>query len=807
MSDMTFLDAALLYAAKGWRVFPVEPKGKKPLITDWPNRATTDEHTIRTWWAKRPDANIGLATGKGSGVFVIDIDGEDGERSWTQLVTEIPDIPEETLTASTGSGRHLFFKYPPKREVRNRTAFRPGLDVRGEGGYVVAPPSVHPSGRLYAWPFIDSLDDLRRGEKRDTRIATAPVKLLNVTAPPKARETTEAPATKPKSVIPPWERQPETPKPTTPAAPPPRPPERPQGTPILERASLYLRECEPAVQGQGGHNALLWAARAMVIGFELSDSDALALLWSEFNPRCLPPWDRSNPAEVRDFERKVSEARNTPGEKSSGWLLDEYGLRSGDEALTAMGARLAAGLLAGHEREAAKTPAVVDVPDSPRASVTDSHSPTSALTEPDELPGRREFPLHCFPPEIRQYIEAVADVQVVDSAAVGLSVLVTAGAAMGNAFWLRLKGGFEVPPVLWGVVIARSGSNKSGPFREVVKPLRSIPAVDQIENAMLNPQGQLIIEDATTESVIDVLSRSHRGLCLANGELAGWVGSFDRYVQGGKKKAGGDESVWLKLWDGDSYQKNRKTDQECVFIERAAVSVIGCIQPRKMAECFDPSRFASGLVPRLLVVEIPPVFRDWSEREMSETDRATWSKTVEFLRTRPFASLDPNTGQYAPNIITPGMAAKERFVAHFRAMGRRVHEGDEWVASFASKAQGMAGRLALVLHGLGAAVGRHDIMSEIGEQTMCGGVELARYFLDEQLRMYGLGVGQFKDRRGEDVVEWIRSKKKDPGRTTAQENFQNHRKRYPTSRDSKRDLDELTEQGKLRREGKWYVLP
>ena len=316
------LEAALSYASRGWRIHPLERQGKKPLLKDWPNRATSDKSVIRAWWIKYPTANIGLATGSGSGVFVLDVDisnGKLGQQSIYELEGEIGEIPD-TLESMTGSGgRHLFFK-TTARDVRNKQNIRPGLDVRGDGGYVVLPPSLHACGHRYDWPC---------GSK--TLIAKCPIRLLNLLLPPTCKS------------IPPWER---------PAKPPPIH-VSPHSSQVVERASRYLSECAPAVEGAGGHNALLWAARAMIDGFALPEVDALSLLWNEYNPRCIPPWDRNSLSDVKEFERKVSEVRRMPSKKPKGWLLDDYNMQYEDAALLAYGAKLRDGLLAGHEKKCA----------------------------------------------------------------------------------------------------------------------------------------------------------------------------------------------------------------------------------------------------------------------------------------------------------------------------------------------------------------------------------------------------------------------------------------------------------------------
>lgn len=139
------LAAALEYAAKGWPVFPLRPRDKLPATSHGLKDATTDPDTIRNWWKREPNANIGYATG--NGVTVVDID-ELG--SWTDLLEDENAPSPETTRVETSRGFQLFFQ--TSTPIRNSAGkLRPGLDVRGDGGYVVLPPSVHPSGHVYRW--------------------------------------------------------------------------------------------------------------------------------------------------------------------------------------------------------------------------------------------------------------------------------------------------------------------------------------------------------------------------------------------------------------------------------------------------------------------------------------------------------------------------------------------------------------------------------------------------------------------------------------------------------------------------------
>lgn len=144
---MMMLDAALEYARRGWRVLPCD--GKLPRCMHGVHDATVDESIIRRWWLRWPDADIGIATGDGLCVLDVDV-RHGGDTSLREIEHEYGEIL--TLTVRTGGGGlHLFLA----GDLPQRVGFRAGLDLKSDGGYVVAPPSMHASGRRYAW--IDEL--------------------------------------------------------------------------------------------------------------------------------------------------------------------------------------------------------------------------------------------------------------------------------------------------------------------------------------------------------------------------------------------------------------------------------------------------------------------------------------------------------------------------------------------------------------------------------------------------------------------------------------------------------------------------
>ena len=181
---MTALDAALWYVQHGFPVFPAHNvrdgqcscgdvgcthPGKHPRTARGFKDATKDLSQIRRWWGKWPDANIGLPTGPASGLLVIDIDPRNGgDSSWESLVLKHGQPPSTAEQITGGGGRHIVFRDPG---VAVPKELAPGIDVKAAGGYIIVPPSTHPSGRIYTWDGID-------GERALLDVADSPAWLL-----------------------------------------------------------------------------------------------------------------------------------------------------------------------------------------------------------------------------------------------------------------------------------------------------------------------------------------------------------------------------------------------------------------------------------------------------------------------------------------------------------------------------------------------------------------------------------------------------------------------------------------------------
>jgi hypothetical protein len=303
LQENPLLLAALRYARRGWQVIPLHTiidgtcscgnpacasPAKHPLTPHGLKDATTDEATILRWWHEAPPANVGIATGPASGFFMIGPDGQAGQDALAELETKYGLLPRTPrLLSGSRLGRHYYFAWPAEGGVKTAANYN-GLpiDVRGQGGLVVAPPSLHYSGARYAWEVPPDAAEL----------APAPAWLLDWLRSGKGTSKAKAGSnTRAGKVF--FTVQPD------------------HAADVLQRAVAYLERCPPAVSGQGGHNQTFEVARAIVYGFDLGAEAGFNLLWQHYNPRCVPPWSEA------ELCHKCEDADTKPFDKPRGYLL------------------------------------------------------------------------------------------------------------------------------------------------------------------------------------------------------------------------------------------------------------------------------------------------------------------------------------------------------------------------------------------------------------------------------------------------------------------------------------------------------
>lgn len=294
------LEAALAYARLGWCVLPLHSmkdgrctcgkddctsQGKHPITQNGTKDASSEESQIEQWWYTYPYANVGVATGPESGIFMLGPDGDEGIQDLQKLQQQHGQLPETTHELSGGGGEHYIFQCPSGRKVKNRAnAGGLKIDVRGEGGYFVAAPSLHKSGKLYTMVV----------PPETTPPAEAPGWLLDWMET--AKGTSKAKLAKKSVVL--KVRSDDV-----------------DGS-VLSRAVAYLKKCPPAISGQNGHDQTFAVARAIVYGFDLGAEKGFELLEEHYNPLCDPVWTDD------ELRHKCQDADEEEFEKPRGYLLN-----------------------------------------------------------------------------------------------------------------------------------------------------------------------------------------------------------------------------------------------------------------------------------------------------------------------------------------------------------------------------------------------------------------------------------------------------------------------------------------------------
>ncbi len=317
------LAAALWYAVRGWRVFPLRTGDKTPIHSGGFHNATCDETIIRNWWASYPNANVGIATGAENRLLVLDNDAyKGGQDTLDALTAEHGDLPQTVEVKTGGGGSQYYFSYPSDGvKYRNKSYSKKlwpfvGLDVRGDGGYVVAPPSIHPSGRAYVFEASS--------QPNNVPLADAPQWLLALISGDIAANTQDADADA-DALNGVCDTLPSIPKATIEV---PKNDKDRYRRHLQKRAAEYLKTSEAAVQGQGGDAHTFHVAGHILSlecgGERLSVGEVISAM-GEWNGRCSPPWDvagltsKVTSAASNGTARGVKACKACGAEKLDGW--------------------------------------------------------------------------------------------------------------------------------------------------------------------------------------------------------------------------------------------------------------------------------------------------------------------------------------------------------------------------------------------------------------------------------------------------------------------------------------------------------
>lgn len=469
---------------------------------------------------------------------------------------------------------------------------------------------------------------------------------------------------------------------------------------------------------------------------------------------------------------------------------------------------------------------VIDSPKLENAAPPKSESPMPAPSPP-KTESFRPFPIEVVPEIARDFVFAASKALGCDAAYIALPLLAVLASAIGNARRIRLKHSWREPCIIWAVVVGESGTLKSPAFDLAVGPLKKRQAIAyqeyqdrlhrheqdlQLYQADFDewkrkgrknsepppdkpepPQWQQIVaEDTTVEALADLLDCQPLGLLLARDELSGWLASFDAY----KASKGADVAHWLSMHRGGELLVNRKGGKKLVRVASASVSICGGIQPARLADSLGSEHFENGLAARLLLAMPPRTPKQWTEDDLTDSDRAPLEQLLDKLLQLPMP--EDEQGERQPVDLPLTSDAKRRWIAFYNAHNQEQNDLSGELAAAWSKLEGYAARLALLFE-----LVHNPDNKAVGIDSIEAGITLARWFADEAVRIYaGLGGGgdtsAAKEKREVGrVADWIRARGGEATARDVQRNLSNYR----TSDEAENVLDRLAKAG----QGKWKV--
>lgn len=618
------LAGALAIASRGWPAFPCKAD-KKPATVNGFKDASTDPEKIKTMFSRSSAALIGVPTGKLSGLIAIDVDlhgNSDGTAWYTEHFEERP----PTLMHETQNGGcHIIYRTPDGDPITNSAKkLANGVDVRGDGGYIIVPPS----------PGYSILDDRQPAEMPEWLAQAC-----------RARKA-----------------EPSTPLPLPTAS----------HAASDDRIGKWARaaldgECKAlGLATEGDRNQTLNTAAFKlgrhVGGGSLSRSDVEAAL-----------------------ARVALNVGLTPGEIAKT-------IKSGIDA----------GILEPRHITEREPPAIASGRASTETPLAKAHTDfPDRVSDPWNTLEPPAFPHEALPPVLRDFTMERARIIGADPCAIAWSAISACSAAIHGGARLQMKRNdrWAVPPAIWVCLVGASSAKKTPIINATWGPIDAaqIPAFNEYKAALKRwkalskkerddtPQPEYPIRftthDSTVEKFQELLSQQDRGIGVIRDELAGFIGSMDKYAGGGNGGAV-DRAFYLQAYNGGPFISDRVM-RGSTLVENLLITIIGGIQPDRLAHFSDLAD--DGLWQRFVPIIVSPATRGQDEVIGPEVD--AYRRAIEGLLTFGAERLWLSDGAHAVRHQIEG----ELFdLEQSDALGSKF-------TSFCGKMLGLFGRLALVM--------------------------------------------------------------------------------------------------------------
>ena len=765
------LTAALDYAGRGLRVLPIMPGGKRPPMRAWQDAATTDPETIRLWWTGLyADHGVGIATGVGSGVFVLDVDVSDGKRGdetlrdLTDTYGELPPTPS-VITGSGGS--HYYYRFPADFDLRNDAGKRlgAGLDIRGEGGQVVAPPTIHPTtGQAYAWEDGAGLDEVR--------IAEAPGWLLELLRPV-----------------------------------------APDITPHVMRTEIS-GEDGPA---QRYNDATTWAELLTRDGWTLGHRDTDGTEhWTRPGKETREGTSATVGYQGRDILRVFTSA--VPG-------LDEQAYsRFGYTAAMHHGGDRSAFAAELKRAEMAPVDRWLDSVPTAEAARPTVMQPPGEWLDPiplgmaDALP---EFPVEVLPEWIADHVYAVADELQMPPDLPAIMALTCLAAICAKRTRVKVRGGWNEPLNLYAAVAMPPSAGKSPAFGAMMAPLkaheraeidRRTVEIAKLEQAHRMKEKQLkkaeesgdeheaqrlltellglekavaprmIADDATPEALTSLLADHDGRIALLSTE----GGVFD--LMTGRYSDRANLDVYLKAWGGDDITVDR-IGRGPSAVTSPALTIGLTVQPQVIAALAErPELAGRGLTARFMYAL--PVDNVGRRNFIDQPEADPAIAAAYSAQMMEIAATVEHRGEL--NVLTLDPEASAMFHHWRQAMEVRRLPGADMrpIAEWSTKLESTTLRVAGLLH-LADGGRLHDTVTS---DPMARAIEIGDYWLAHAFAVHDMWGADPVLLKARAIMEWAAGRES----FTVRDLYTAMRRTYPKADETVPPLSLLIERGWLR---------
>jgi hypothetical protein len=378
----------------------------------------------------------------------------------------------------------------------------------------------------------------------------------------------------------------------------------------------------------------------------------------------------------------------------------------------------------------------------------------------------KDFPVHVLPRRVRYFVLEASNALDVDPALIAGPCLATLAGCIGNRRRIVLKPGWSEPCVLWVAVVMPSGSKKTPASNLVLEHLHKLEA-DEIEEEKVRraeyeeqmqewkaaskddergeapekpePARRLLVSDITTEGLLFVHANAPLGLLLYRDELGGWLKGFDQYKSG----KGSDAQTWTEMYQGNPCLIDRK-GSGTLSVPRAAVSIVGGIQPELLRNALCGEHLFNGVASRVLFIAVPERPKKWNEETISDDSRKAWNSLLDEV-----LELRPNEDR-APVDLPMAAEAKSAWVTYVNEHGQREAKEDEPLKAAMSKLEGATARFAMVMQ---LAEDPQSVAVDV--EAMKAGIAISNWFEGQARRVYKGFEETEKERDHREVCDWI----------------------------------------------------